>query len=137
MEKKENSQTAVTDSTLSRKKVRKKTKRYKSSDNVLKFNFIYHLKKLPYNDYLIAKKVIPVKLGIEEKTMMKYFNIRVNDSTSSGRPVDIPTTIFLGLCRYFKISAEEAINFEIPIIDIREKNLERMNSTIIPKLVKQ
>ena len=85
----------------------------------LKYRIKEMLESLPISEYRIAKKVIPLNLGISRSTFQKYIEASIDDHYS------IPTDNLALLADYFECKMEELFNFKTkPLTPNHKRRIE-------------
>jgi hypothetical protein len=78
------------------------------------FTYKYRIKEnmdlLPYRDYVLAKRHLPEKLGINPRTFEKYMYTKLTD------PYEMPVGHLALLAGFFRCTMEDMLNFQPEII---------------------
>ena len=90
--------------------MKKKKKKYK-------YKIITFLKKRPYDEYLFARKNLPIILEVSDSTFERWLNIPENSDQ------DIPSSKLAIIAKYCQCKMEDLFNFKIP--QITRKNFEK------------
>ncbi len=93
--------------------------------NKRKYNILKFLKKLPYNEYAIAKRKLPVACRVSKRTFERWLYV-----TKEER-LEISADKLAVIARFFGCSIEELLNNRIPKHDTR--TLKRLHNQ---KLIK-
>lgn len=91
-----------------------------------KYNILKYLKKLPYQEYTIAKRKLPVACKVSKRTFERWLYV-----TKTER-LEISADKLAIIARFFDCTIEELLNNKIP-----KHNTHTLNRLCDQKLIKQ
>ncbi|GGX23663.1 hypothetical protein [Aquimarina muelleri] len=78
------------------------------SANKRKYHILKFLKKLPYNEYTIAKRKLPVACKVSKRTFERWLYVNKEDR------LEISADKLALIANYFNCTMEELLNNKIP-----------------------
>ena len=78
-----------------------------------KYGLKEKLEKLPYPDYIQAKKHLPGSLGVNPQTFERYLYVKHSSH------YEMPANLLASLARFFNCTMEELLNYELKQITLR------------------
>jgi hypothetical protein len=86
-----------------------------------KYRIKEKIERLSYPDYLLAKRILPKKLGINARTFEKYMYTKISDT------YEMPAGHLALLARFLNCTMEELLNYKPILITLKGISSEEKN----------